>query len=210
MEFHCVTRSAGQGEDGGPLLILLHGYGSNEEDLLGLMSHLDPRLMGVGIRAPFPLDWGGHAWFPIEMTEAGLQLDFSQALEICQLLGDEIDRIRNKQGAERVFILGFSQGASMALGVALGRPLLAAGVVGMSGLCVEEMLPADRTQVQGLPILLTHGRQDPVIPIHQGRSSRDLLAGLPVALSYREYDMGHEVGADCLDTVDQWVRQRLD
>ena len=210
LEFDMVVHPAGQGGGrGGPLLILLHGYGSNEEDLLGLMPYLDPRLTGIGIRAPIPLDWGGYAWFPIEMTDAGLHLDFSQALALCRRLGDKIDQVQCQHRADQVFVLGFSQGASIALTVALGRPHLAAGVVGMSGVCVEEMLPADRTQIQGLPVLLTHGRQDPVIPIHQGRSGRDLLRALPVELSYREYDMGHEVGADCLDEVDQWLRRHL-
>ena len=66
------------------MLLLLHGYGSNEEDLVGLAPHLNPKLISVGARAPYELPFGGFAWFNIEWAEEGIRFDYDQARESVQ------------------------------------------------------------------------------------------------------------------------------
>jgi phospholipase/carboxylesterase len=99
----------------------------------------------------------------------------------------------------------------MALGLALHRPDLVAGVVFLSGLVVPQMIPQGGPEkLRSLGVLMTHGLDDPLIPIEQGRSSRALLEQLPVRLRYREYEMGHEISEECLAEVQEWLAAALD
>jgi phospholipase/carboxylesterase len=98
------------------------------------------------------------------------------------------------------------------LSLALTRPEKLAGVVAMSGRVLPEVVPkmAPAEAMRGLPILVVHGTDDVVLPIHHGRAIRDRLSSLPVVLTYREYPMGHSVSEESLADVTAWLRQRLD
>jgi phospholipase/carboxylesterase len=208
-----LSRPAAQAEGEHPLLVLLHGYGSDEGDLMGLAPYLDPRFQVVSVRAPQVLEVGGYAWFAVQFTPFGLVLDHDQAQEARRQLEAWLESLVAAPGVDRsrVFLLGFSQGAGMALSAALHRPELVSGVVFLSGLVVPQMIPAgDPEQLRALSVLMVHGRQDPLLPIAQGRASRALLEELPVSLCYREYEMGHEISEECLAEVQEWLTEGLD
>jgi phospholipase/carboxylesterase len=196
-----------------PLLILLHGIGSNEEDLMGLEPYLDERFLIVSARAPHPYDWGGYAWFEIEWLSNGIAIDRDQAEQSRDLLVRFIGEVAAAYGADpaRVFLMGFSQGAMMSGWVALTQPDLVAGAALMSGRVPDEVRAqiADPEKLTGKPFLVVHGTMDQVLPIQNGRASRDLLQRLPVELTYREYPMGHEVSAQSLADVVAWLSARL-
>ena len=208
--YHVVHKSPDAPSEGAPLLLLLHGYGANEEDLLSLAPHLDARLICASARAPYALDFGGFAWFNIEIGAEGVRFAFAEAEEPLVQVLSLVDALRQELRPARIFIAGFSQGASMALAAALKRPRDFAGVIALSGLCCPEMLPQDTASVQGLKIFMSHGRFDPVIPIVQARASRDLLLPLGLDLLYKEYDMPHAIAQPCLEDLDAWLRARLD
>lgn len=196
-----------------PLLLLLHGYGSHEQDLMGLAPQLDPRFLVASARAPQALDMGGFAWFPVEFTPFGLSLRHEEAEAARDQVVTLVRALQQQHGIApgRTYLLGFSQGASMALSAALQHPELVAGVVSLSGLFATQMVPDQGPEtLRGLPVLMTHGRQDPLILIGQARKSRELLAALPVDLTYREYDMGHEIDWECLTDLRAWLGERLD
>lgn len=197
-----------------PLLILLHGYGSDEEDLLGLADHLDPRFHVLSVRAPLPLETGGNAWFPIEFTEAGLSVDYEAGDRALEQLGKLLSSLQENLGNDGsdTFVLGFSQGGAMALGLMMSRPDDIGGVAFLSGLWSEERMPeaAARAGLQGKPVLQTHGVDDPLIPIAAAHASRDLFQQLGVELTYREYHMGHQIDADCLREIRDWLTARID
>jgi phospholipase/carboxylesterase len=203
------TRAAGAA----PLLILLHGIGSNEEDLMGLGPYLDERFLVVSARAPHPYGWGGYAWFEIQWLPDRIAIDRAQAEQSRDLLVRFIGQAAAAYGADpaRVYLMGFSQGAMISGWVALTRPELVAGVVLMSGRLPEELREqiADPEQLTGKPFLVVHGTRDELLPIQNGRASRDLLQRLPVELTYREYPMGHEVSAQSLADVVAWLSARL-
>ena len=142
-----------------------------------------------------------------------LVLDHAQAQASRQQLEVWLEALVAAPGVDRsrVFLLGFSQGAGMALGAALHRPDLVTGVAFLSGLVVPQMIPAGAPrELRALSVLMTHGRQDPLIPIAQGRASRALLEQLPVRLRYQEYEMGHEISGACLEEVRAWLSEGLD
>jgi phospholipase/carboxylesterase len=196
-----------------PLLIMLHGVGSNEHDLLGLAPYLDERFLIVSARAPYVMMPGAFAWFEIGWTATGIVIDQQQAEASRKLIATFVEEAAAAYGADpaRVYLLGFSQGAIMSAAVALTRPELVAGAVLMSGRVRPEHLPPiDAARLVGKPFLVVHGVYDEVLPIENGRASRDFLEQLPIDLTYREYPIGHEVSAESLVDVVAWLSARLE
>lgn len=197
-----------------PLLLLLHGVGSNEQDLFGLTPYLDRRALVVSARAPVMLGQGAYGWFNIELTPRGIVADLGQAKKSLEALPGFIDELVETYGADErgVYLLGFSQGAMMSLALMLTRPERLAGVVAMSGRLPEQVLehPHDRKALAGMPVLVTHGLYDTMLPVENGRAARKHLETLPVKLTYREYPMAHEVSMESLRDVSHWLAATLD
>lgn len=213
-----LARRPAQAQEAPPLLVLLHGYGSNEQDLFGLAPYLDERLLIVSARAPLTLMPGGYAWFHLDIDERGVRLDPRQFVRQAALVADFVAEACAAYGADpqRVLLGGFSQGAMISAAVLLSRPELLAGALLMSGAMLPEVLPLlqppgfDPQPLAGKPVLAVHGTYDPVLPIALGRATRATLERLPLALTYREYPMAHEVSLESLRDVAAWVKAAVD
>jgi phospholipase/carboxylesterase len=198
-----------------PLLLLLHGIGSNEDDLFGLAPYLDGRFLVASARAPLSMGPGSFGWFNIEFTPQGFVADLDQAEQSRTLLLKFIDELVETYEADSacVFLMGFSQGAMMSLSAALTQPDRVRGVVAMSGRLPSQVLAqgaATPEALRGMPVFVSHGIYDPVLPIDSGRDCREKLEALPVVLTYREYPMGHEVSMESLRDVATWLKSALD
>ena len=211
--FHHVAPPKGGFESKPPLLLLLHGYGANEDDLFSLAPYLDGRFMIVSPRAPVMLQPMSYAWFNLGFTPQGIVVNpeevESSRRTIRKFLGEIVEAYDCDPKA--VYLMGFSQGAMMSLFVALSYPGSASGVVAMSGRVIPEVIDqiTDKDILTGLPIFVAHGSRDMLIPIDQGREARAKLSELPVELTYREYDMGHEISYDSLKDIAEWLKDRL-
>lgn len=211
---HLVREPGRRDQSPPPLLLLLHGIGSNEQDLFGLAPYLDERFLIVSVRAPVVMGAGAYGWFNIEFTPQGMIADIEQAKRSLELLPGFLDEIVKTYGADDkcVYVAGFSQGAMMSLALALTRPEKVAAVVVMSGrfpsLVFEHDL--DQNALEGMPVLVTHGLYDPVLLVEEGRSIQKNLQALPLELTYREYPMGHEVTLESLRDVSAWLSRTLD
>ncbi|MGH2349069.1 MAG: alpha/beta hydrolase [bacterium] len=198
-----------------PLLLLLHGLGSHEGDLMGLAPYLDRRFFVVSARGPVTLAPGAYAWFHTEFTPQGPVINPDEAERSRTTLIRFIDELVEQYDLDpdRVYLMGFSQGAIIGLSIALTAPDHLTGLVAMSGRIlpqVREQLAAPE-RLAGLPVLVVHGRYDPLLPVDDyARPARDFLAGLPVALTYREYAMAHQVSDESLEDVARWLTERLD
>lgn len=196
------------------MLLLLHGVGSNEHDLIQLAPYLDPRFFVVSARAPITLAPGMYAWFEVQLDPVRPIINPQQAESSREKLLTFIDKAIETYRIDplRVYLMGFSQGAIMSLAVALTSPEKVAGVVAMSGRVLPETAPhiAAPEALRDLPIFVAHGTEDQVLPIHHGRAARELLQRLPVALTYREYPMGHQISDQSLADIAGWLTQRLD
>jgi phospholipase/carboxylesterase len=197
-----------------PLLLLLHGVGSNESDLMGLAPYLDPRFFVISARAPLTLGPGAFGWYHVQFSPQGPSYDPAEAEQGRQAVENFIGEAVSAYGLapDAVFLMGFSQGAIMSLGVALTKPERVAGVVAMSGRLLPEFAAqaAAPERLAQKPFLVIHGTRDTVLPIAFGREIRDRLGDLPVRLTYREYEMAHEVTEDSIDTVAYWLIDRLE
>jgi phospholipase/carboxylesterase len=171
-------------------IVLLHGFGADEHDLLPIAPELDPRLRVVSLQAPIALDFGGRAWFNLEQTPQGFAFDPEEVAEGVRLATGAVEQIAAE--SPRPILCGFSQGAGMALSVALTRPELTPAVIVLSGVPARvEQAPPE--QLRGLRVFVAHGLYDPLIPVDIGRRTRDILEKAAVDVTYREYPMGHMV-----------------
>lgn len=210
---HLVAEPRQRDDEKPPLLLLLHGVGANEQDLIGLAPYADPRFLVISARAPRRYQGGGFSWFDIQWRTNGFSVDTNQAAESWQIVQQFIAEAIEAYSIDpqRVYLAGFSQGAIISLGATLTAPQLIAGLVVMSGRWMAEIGPqTDIHAVTDKPVLVVHGQYDQVIPIAYGRAIRDFLQTLPVQLTYHEYAMGHEVSMESLRDVSQWLATQLD
>lgn len=201
------------GDEKSPLLILLHGFGSNEQDLISFAPFLDKRFFIASPRAPFTTDFGGFAWFQIRYSPRGMEIDARQAAESRELLVKFVDELiaEHDLNADRVFLAGFSQGAIMTYSLILTEPEKFAGAVPMSGVLAPQSLPnqAENGRLKDFPIFVSHGIHDAVLPVKYGREAKAYLEKLPVKLDYKEYPTAHNVSQESLQDVVDWLSQRL-
>ena len=196
-----------------PLLVLLHGVGSNELAMAALMEWFDPRFIVVSARAPIELEPFAFAWLHVTFTPDGPIIEGDEALAACRDAAAFIDEAVAAYGADpdRVYLAGFSQGGILGLGTLLTAPDKVAGAVCMSGRLPPELLPhvASRDRLRDRSVLLVHGVHDQTLGIAYARSARTFLETLPLDLDYREFEMGHTTTDESMAVVAAWLTARL-
>ena len=203
-----MSPQSGQNSD---ILVMLHGYGSNEKDLIQLAPLLDENLRFISPRAPLQLAPEMYGWFPVEFTHEGITVDRDAARRAKETLLEFLHNIigEYKIPDGKIRLMGFSQGAVMSYLTALAEPSLFHGVIALSGqLPKPSSLVNTRPDVfRNIPFLVVHGSYDDVLPVANGRRSESWLKEHVDKLEYREYPMGHEINAEAIEMVRDWLRQ---
>ena len=210
MVLRAIAKNTDESAD--KLLIGLHGWGANAQDLAALADYLPlPGFQMIFPDAPFPHPQvpGGRMWYGFPM-EYDFQMEhtFTQQADLQesrQLLRQWLEQVADETGIppDRTAIAGFSQGGAMTIDVGLQFPL--AGALILSG--YMHSLPTPHRELG--PVLMVHGRQDPVVPILRAHESRDALEATDIQLTYQEYDMGHEISPVVLREVRLFCKQLL-
>lgn len=197
-----------------PLLVLMHGVGSNERSMAQLAPAFDPRLIVVTVRSPLTLGPNAFGWFHVSFSAQGPVIVAEEAEAGWKLLAKFIDEAVAAYGADpaRVYVGGFSQGAIMALATLVTVPEKVAGAFAMSGRLLPEVLPhaAGEDALRGKPALIVHGTADDKLGVHLARWARAQLSRFPLALEYRELPMGHTITDESLGVVTAWLSSALD
>jgi len=197
--------------DHAPLMILLHGYGSNEKDLIQLAPMLHEGLRYISVRAPHTLDMEMFGWFPLGFTPTGITVDYAAAEEARLQFISFIREIlaEYKPAGGKVFLMGFSQGSVMSYMTAFSEPGLLHGVIACSGQLPERNLPLDNPALRKLPFIVLHGFYDDVLPIAKGRASREWLQQRVDDLTYQEYPIAHQIADEGIRLIHSWLEKRV-
>ena len=199
--------------DTNPLLLLLHGYGSNEEDLFSFASELPEEYYIVSARAPYNLMHGSYAWYAINFdADQNKFSDNDQAIISRDIVAGFIDELVSNYpiDANNVTLIGFSQGTILSYAVALSFPEKVQRIVAMSGYINPEILEKDylKNSFSNLKIFTSHGTADQVIPVEWGRKAKPFLENLGINVTYKEYPIGHGVSPQNFYDFKNWLSEK--
>lgn len=211
---HRVRASENGSAKGAPCLILLHGVGANEANLIDFAARQDSRLTVILARGPITFGPNQYGWFNVNFTSAGPVIHAAQAEHSRQTLIAFIDSLPAAYGIdpERIWIAGFSQGGILSASVGLTSPDKVKGFGILSGRILPEIAPlmASDEALGKAHAFVSHGVQDGKLSIQFARNAQRLLTEKTVQLTYHEYDAGHELNEAMQRDFEQWIARQLD
>ncbi len=196
-----------------PVIIMLHGYGSDENDLFSFSSELPDTYTIISLKAPIPMQPSGNAWYNIyfDATE-GKFSDDEQAIKSRDLISKCIDEIIEKYNVNStdVTLLGFSQGTILGFAVALSYPKKIKNIVGLSGYINKDILKQGYTlnDFSKLNVYSSHGSVDQVIPVDWARKTKPFLEKLNIKCAYSEFPVGHGVAPQNFYEFRDWLEKQ--
>jgi phospholipase/carboxylesterase len=213
MTLHHLVREPKIKLDKNPLLLLLHGYGSNEEDLFSFATELPDEYYVVSARAPYDMMYGSYAWYAINFdADENKFSDIKQAKESRDLIANFIDELVATYAidASDVTLIGFSQGCILSYAIAVSYPEKVQRVVAMSGYFNAEIAKPnfEQNDFSNLKIFASHGTVDQVVPVDWARKAAPLLKELGIDIVYKEYPVGHGVAPQNFFDFKNWLNQK--
>lgn len=195
-----------------PVLIMLHGFGSDENDLFSFATELPKEYTVISLKAPIPMQPYGNAWYNIYFDEAnGKVSDDAQAIASRELVVTCIDEIIEayKISEKNVTLLGFSQGTILSFAVAISYPEKVQRVVGLSGYVNEGILKDgyENNDFSNLKIYTSHGSADQVIPVSWAQKTKPFLEKLNIPCNYSEFPVGHGVAPQNFYELKDWLEK---
>lgn len=210
--YHIIRESTSI--ENAPLLIMLHGYGSDEADLYSFSGELPDDIFIISVQAPYALEPYGNAWYAINFDEEkGKWSDNEQAKTSRDLIAKFIDEAIEAYPVNKnsVTLLGFSQGAILSYAVALTYPEKVKNIIALSGYLNKDILPEnlDKTDFSNLDFYCSHGTVDQVIPVDWARQSAPFLEALNIKHVYSEFRIGHGVALENFREFRDWLMKRV-
>ncbi|MFV8440524.1 alpha/beta hydrolase [Flavobacterium sp. LB2P44] len=199
--------------DKNPVILLLHGYGSNEEDLFSFAEELPEEYYIISARAPYDLQYGSYAWYAINFdADENKFSDHEQAKVSRDLIAGFIDELIANYpiDATQIVLVGFSQGSILSYAVALSYPEKIQKVVAMSGYLNLEIVSDDylKNNFTALKIFASHGTVDQVIPVEWARKTPEILKNLSINHIYKEYPIGHGIAPQNFYDFKSWLLEK--
>lgn len=193
------------------LLVLMHGVGSNEEDLFGLARLMPPQFHVLSLRAPYVLSPDSYAWFEFRVLPDGeREIDEEQERESRFLVGEMIASASQQLGipAQRVVVGGFSQGGIMSLSHLLTKPQSVRAAMVWHSRLLSQVVPhiAPAEAFEGKALWVSHGSADNVIAPSAAQATRDLARTLPLKLSGADFPGAHEIRPAELQATLAWLQ----
>ena len=203
-------RAANGEEERPPAIIMLHGYGSDENDLFSFAQHIPDKYAVISFRAPLKLPPYGNAWYSINFDQQGGKFsNDKEAIEARDLVANCIIDAVNKYNLDPggLSLLGFSQGCILSFAVALSYPGIIQKVIGLSGYVNRDIVKKgyEHHDHSGLKIYSSHGSVDQVIPVEWARETKPFFDRLGIPCHYSEFPVGHGVAPQNFQEFMSWL-----
>lgn len=214
LSLHHIIKEPGVKREKSPVIILLHGYGSDANDLFAFASELPEELLVISAQAPYPMPPYGNAWYAINFNSTqGKFSDNVQAVKSRDLILKFIDEVIENYPVDpdNINLLGFSQGTILSYAVAISHPEKVKNVVALSGYINEEIIKEDyrKNDFSNLSVYASHGNQDQVIPVSWARRNPQILSELNIDHVYSEFGVGHGVAPANLLELKKWLKEHI-
>lgn len=196
-----------------PAIIMLHGFGSDENDLFSFANEFPSDYAVFSLKAPIRLEPYGNAWYNIYFNnDQGKFSDDEQAIASRELVAKCIDEIVNKYKVDgnNITLLGFSQGTILSFAVALSYPEKVNNIIGLSGYINVDILKEGYAEkdFSQINIYTSHGSVDQVIPVQWARKTKPFLENLNIDCTYSEFPVGHGVAPQNVLELKNWLANR--
>lgn len=210
LSLHYLVREPKIKLDKNPLLLLLHGYGSNEEDLFSFASELPDEYYVVSARAPYDMMYNSYAWYAINFdADENKFSDIGQAKISRDIIATFIDELIANYPIDKdnVTLIGFSQGSILSYAIAVSYPQKVQRVVAMSGYFNSDIASDNfkENNFSNLKIFASHGSVDQVVPVDWARNSIPKIKELGINIVYKEYPVGHGVAPQNFFDFKNWL-----
>lgn len=198
-----------------PVLIMLHGYGGEEQNMFQLRRFMPAHFLIVAARAPQPVSATGFRWFERDISIRNKYSGRKEDLESSRkLLIRFVDQIVAKYHADpaNVFVMGFSQGGIMSYEAGLTSPRTIKGIGVLSGLLPQSLKPLIRpkTELAGIRIFVAHGTADGVLPYTDGKDAVDYLQSIGLKPELHTYTgMEHTISSEVVSNLVKWLNQQV-
>ena len=190
------------------IIFLLHGYGSNEEDLFSLKEFIPTNYTIISLRAPISIGFKSYAWYSINFeNNVDKWINCDEAISSKNIIINDIS-LHLKDLAfnnDNVSILGFSQGAILSWSIGIENPNLIKNILPLSGFYHSEITEPNLDYKFRINSFSTHGINDPVIPINWARRGIKSLNKYNINIEFKEYQSGHEISNENLRDVIEWL-----
>lgn len=198
-----------------PVIILLHGYGSNEQDLFSFEGELPQDAYIISAQAPYTLPGSfGFAWYSINF-DAGMNkfTDDEQAKSSRDLIANFIDELIQTYpiDANNITLIGFSQGAILSYAIAMTYPEKVKNIIALSGYFHPMIMPEnfkENSKIKNVNVFASHGTVDQVIPIEWARQTPKIFEALNINIEYKEYPVGHGVAPQNFYDFQKWLMSK--
>lgn len=197
---HYLLREPKSATETPSLILLLHGYGSNEQDLFSFAEELPDDAYVISLRAIREISMGGYAWYDLDFTSGAKMINSDQTIESQKIIMKFLDQIQTKYpfDTNSITLLGFSQGAILSFSLALHHPKRFKKIACLSGYPDPELLKDVNMgdDFSQLEFFFSHGKEDPIIPIQWSRQFKSICEELDLDYEYHEYNEGHGINSE--------------
>ena len=193
-----------------PLIILIHGYGSNERDLFSLIDYLPKKAYIISIRGPIELFNNSYAWYDIYIDNNSKLYDHEGAKQVRDELSKFIDDIIKYPNidSDNVTLIGFSQGAILSHAISYSYPGTIKNIMAISGVIDEKIMK--RTHLKPKTnIYISHGTNDNLIDYQISKESLNFYKSKNIDFTFESYEQGHGINEKNLESLIKWLNEKI-
>lgn len=193
-----------------PLILLIHGYGSNERDLFSLIDYFPNNTHVVSLRAPLKLFNDAYGWYDIYLNGNNKFYDHKAAALVRDELYQFIDNLSKNENidAENITLIGFSQGAILSHAISFSYPEKIKNIMAISGV-IDEKIMKKTSLIPKTNIYISHGTNDNLIDYETCKESLNFYKENNIDFKFESFEQGHGINQENLESMMRWLIEKI-